>query len=163
MSTTARARGASTAPSLWPLTAAAAAATRSVRAPADRTAAAARLRTCIICTAATMRSATGPRPRGAGCGGGRSRCDATDPVSCAVIELWRGVSVSVCVWHRVTVITLDCATPRPAGVCTTSPVLQCEQQPPDTQRALPSHCLCISCFYWSCFLGHSLVFSLLSD
>lgn len=71
MSTMGRARGFFTAMSWWPLTAAAAAAAAAARsAQAAYPAAAARLKTFIICT---IVSATDPRPRGAGYGGGLSQ------------------------------------------------------------------------------------------
>lgn len=74
MSTTGKARGGFTAT----LTVAVVAAMHSVQAP-DQIAE--RLRTCIICTAETIWSATALRPRDAGCGEGLSRFDEADPVS----------------------------------------------------------------------------------
>lgn len=83
MLTMGRARRFFTVMSWWPLTAAVAAATAAAMhsAQAPYPAAAALLKTCIICTAGMMQSATGPRPRGADYGGGPSRCENTDPVS----------------------------------------------------------------------------------
>lgn len=81
MLTMGRARRFFTVMSWWPLTAAVAAAAAMHSAQAPYPAAAALLKTCIICTAGMMQSAAGPRPRGANYGGGPSRCENTDPVS----------------------------------------------------------------------------------